>query len=83
MDYVIKGNLCYSDRPKRLWTLENGYLVVAGGTYAGAFSELPDEYRGSPITDWGDRLILPGFSDLHLARAAVCLPWAWDGSGTD
>ncbi len=79
MDYVIKGNLCYSDRPERLWTLENGYLVVAGGTYAGAFSELPDEYRGLPITDWGDRLILPGFSDLHLHAPQ----FAYRGLGMD
>lgn len=79
MDYVIKGNLCYSDRPERLWTLENGYLVVAGGTYAGAFSELPAEYRGLPITDWGDRLILPGFSDLHLHAPQ----FAYRGLGMD
>lgn len=79
MDYVIKGNLCCSDRPERLWTLADGYLVVEGGIYVGSFSELPAKYRALPLTDWGDRLILPGFCDLHLHAPQ----FAYRGLGMD
>jgi guanine deaminase len=79
MDFILKGHLCFSESPECLTTVPEGYLVVAGGVCAGAFKTLPRQYAALPLTDWGDRLILPGFSDLHLHAPQ----FAYRGLGMD
>ncbi|MDD3213938.1 MAG: amidohydrolase family protein [Eubacteriales bacterium] len=79
MNFVVKGNLCYSNCPSCLTTLPNGYLVFADGVCAGVFSELPQQYAGLPLADYGDALILPGFTDLHLHAPQ----FAYRGLGMD
>ena len=79
MDFVLKGNLCYSQSPERLATLPGGYLVVVGGVFAGAFLELPHQYAALPLTDFGDALVLPGFCDLHVHAPQ----FAYRGLGMD
>jgi len=66
MDIILKGNICYSETPQKLKTMENGYLVCSGEFVAGVFSNLPEEYAGLPVTDHGDCLIIPGLCDLHV-----------------
>lgn len=65
-DFVLKGNICYSRSPSELETVEAGYLVCVNGRSAGVYEELPDAYKGLPVRDYGDRLIIPGLVDLHL-----------------
>ena len=65
-DYVIKGHICYSTDEKTIETVENGYLAVIDGCSAGVFQYLPEEYRGLPVEDWGNRLVIPGMIDLHI-----------------
>ena len=65
-DFVLKGNICYSRSPSELETAEAGYLVCVDGRSAGVYEKLPDIYRELPVTDHGDRLIIPGLVDLHL-----------------
>lgn len=65
-DFVLKGNICYSRSPSELETVEAGYLVCVDGRSAGVYEELPDAYKGLPVRDYGDRLIIPGLVDLHL-----------------
>ena len=60
MDFVLKGNLCYSESPERLTTLADGYLVCMNGVCEGVFENLPERYAALPLTDVGDRLVLPG-----------------------
>ena len=43
------------------------------------FSVLPEEYRGLPIHDVGNRLIIPGLVDLHLHAPQYC----YRGTGMD
>lgn len=64
--FVLKGQICYSTGPESLVTAENSYLVCENGRSAGVFRELPQKYQAFPQKDWGDCLILPGLSDLHL-----------------
>ena len=66
MNFILKGNICYSGTPKELKTLENGYLICENGSVAGVFPEVPDMYRGLPVADYGDCLIIPGLCDLHI-----------------
>ncbi|MBQ2992030.1 MAG: amidohydrolase family protein [Clostridia bacterium] len=44
----------------------NGFLVCENGVVEGVYDVLPDRLAHIPVTDCGDRLILPGMSDLHL-----------------
>lgn len=65
-NFVLKGNICYSRDAETFQTVEAGYLVCEDGLCAGVFQELPGQYAGLPVTDYGDRLIVPGLVDLHL-----------------
>lgn len=64
--FVLKGHICHSLGRNQLVTLENHYLVCVDDHCAGVFSQLPSAYRSLPLTDYGDRLIIPGMSDLHI-----------------
>lgn len=65
-DFVLKGNLCYSENPDQIRIVPGGYLVCADGVSAGVFEALPERYAALPLLDYGDRLILPGVTDLHV-----------------
>jgi len=62
---ILKGNICYSETPDKLITLENGYLVCDGMHIIGAYQELPEEFCDVQTTDYKDHLIIPGLCDLH------------------
>ena len=64
--FVLKGNICYSISPDKLRTVKNGCVVCADGMSMGAFEELPNEYRSLPLKDCGNRMIIPGLTDLHV-----------------
>lgn len=64
--YIIKGNICDSHDAQHLRTMEQGYLVCEDGVCAGMFRELPPMYADYPVKDYGDALILPGLTDLHV-----------------
>ena len=65
-DFVLKGNICYSESKNELITRENAYVVCVGGKSKGVFSELPQQYAVLPLKDYGDCLIVPGMIDLHI-----------------
>ena len=65
-NFVLKGNICYSESRESIRLLPNSYLVCENGLCAGAFTELPEKYASLPLTDYGDRIIIPGLVDLHL-----------------
>ena len=64
---VWKGNILSAAGPDRLEILEGGYLVFdAEGVIQFVGPELPPWYAALPLEDWGDRLILQSFADMHL-----------------
>ena len=65
-DYVLRGNLCYSADMDHIETRNHAYLVCLDGRCAGVFDQLPARYAQLPLADFGDRLILPGMTDLHV-----------------
>lgn len=77
--FILKGNLCYSKDPQSLESLENGYVVCENGRSAGTFAILPERYSHLPITDYGDALITPGLTDLHVHAPQ----YAFRGLGMD
>lgn len=64
---VWKGNILSAAGPDRLEIFGNGYLVMdADGVIQFVGPELPPRYASLPLEDWGDRLILQSFADMHL-----------------
>lgn len=63
---VLKGNIVSAPALGKLDITERGYLVLEDGVIAGIFTSLPEQYAGAPTEDYGDRLILQSFADLHL-----------------
>ena len=66
VDFILKGNICYSANARRLQSYVQSYLVCEGGVSRGVFTEIPGRYRGFPLHDFGECLIIPGLCDLHL-----------------
>ncbi len=66
---ILRGNLVYLRARGLLETLPRGALVLRGDTVERVLrreefdaSDYPDE----PIADYGEKLVIPGMSDLHL-----------------
>jgi guanine deaminase len=65
-NFVLHGDICYSQTKHSLATAENSFLVCAAGKSAGVFSHLPPEYKLFPCIDYTGKLIIPGLVDLHM-----------------
>ena len=65
-DFIVKGHFCFSEGPRKLVVKENHYLVCEEGRIKGIFPQIPDQNKGMACLDYGDRLIIPGLTDLHL-----------------
>ena len=67
--FVIKGDLCWSESKDKLVTMDNGCIAVSDGVIEGVFKDLPDKYSDWRMIDSGNDLIIPGMSDLHVHAA--------------
>lgn len=64
--FVLKGHICHSVDRDHMDIRENHYLVCVDDHCAGVFSTLPEQYSSLPLTDFGDRILIPGMTDLHI-----------------
>ena len=62
---IIKGNFFDCSQDMELRARTGAYCVVKDGRSEGIFDELPEKYAGAPVTDYGDKLIMPALVDLH------------------
>ena len=65
-DYILKGNIIYSNTKENLTLIRDGYVVCEGQLCRGAYSRFPDQYQDFELIDYGDCLIIPGMTDLHV-----------------
>ncbi len=65
-DFILKGNICYSQKRDILEAAENRYVICVEGKSKGVFKEIPDEYSELPVIDYGNQIIIPGLIDLHM-----------------
>ena len=78
-NFVLHGDICYSESKNRLITKQNGYVVCKEGICEGVFKTIPEEYRHFPCHDYGKCMIVPGLSDLHVHAPQ----YAYRGLGMD
>lgn len=64
--FVLKGDICYSQDPKTISTIKNGYVICEDGICQGVFTSLPARFASFPVTDFSHKIIIPGLCDLHM-----------------
>ena len=77
--FLLQGHICYTPEADKLVIRENAYAVCEDGICRGVFDEIPEQFTGMEVVDCGDRLILPGMSDLHIHSPQ----FAYRGTGMD
>lgn len=63
---ALKGNIAFTPTKDRFETHENSYIVIEDGKVVDICKELDKSYKDYTISDFSDKLIIPGFIDLHL-----------------
>ncbi len=64
---IYHGNIVYSKNKDELVELSNGYIIVNDeGIIEEVSNAIPEQYKNLSITDFGDDVIIPAFSDLHV-----------------
>ena len=66
---IVKGNFIYTKTAERFEVHKNSYLLSVDGKVEGIYPVIPDRFKGCPVHDYGDRVVIPGFVDLHLHAA--------------
>ncbi len=62
---IIKSNFIYTPEPDRFEIRPDSYLVLNNGKVGEIFENPPEKYQGCEIRDFTDKLVIPGFVDLH------------------
>ena len=78
-NFVLHGDIAYCEDQKRVIAVPDSYVVCTEGVSRGVFHELPEQYRGLPVVDFGNRMIVPGLVDLHIHAPQ----YAFRGTGMD
>jgi guanine deaminase len=63
---LYKGHIVFTPSFGEYTIIENGYIAVENKVVKGTYSTLPEEYKNAEVIDYGDKLIIPGFVDLHF-----------------
>lgn len=63
---IFKGNIVFTPSKDAFTTYENHYLVVNKGKVVGIYSKLDEKYKDIEILDIGNKILIPGFIDLHF-----------------
>lgn len=63
---ILKGDIIFSKSQEELGMIKDGFLIAKENVIVGVFAEVPEEYREMEVEDYTGKLILPGFTDLHV-----------------
>lgn len=66
MTQVLRGNIVHAPKMGELSILEHGCLVLEDGVIQAVCPDLPRELEGAELRDYGDRLLMQSFVDMHL-----------------
>ena len=62
---IIKGDIIYNISYNKQITIKDGFLIFSGNKIIGTFKNIPEEFKNINITDYTNKLIMPGLIDLH------------------
>lgn len=74
-------NQCFPKSNHELAMIPNGYVVCEDKTCRGAYTEIPEHFKNYELIDYGNQLIIPGMSDLHLHApqyTSADMLWTWN-----
>lgn len=63
---IYKGDIIFCKNPNEFNIIKNGYIIVKNGKVKETMEILDDKYKQIEVTDFSNKLIIPGFVDLHL-----------------
>ena len=63
---LYHGNIVYSKNKNELVEYSNAYIAVENGIIEGIYEQLPEKYKNLSCTDFGNDVIIPAFTDLHV-----------------
>lgn len=64
---IYKGHIVHTPTKDKFEIFENGYIIVdENGKVDSILKTLPMKYQDRPITNYGNKLIIPAFTDLHI-----------------
>ena len=66
MTQILRGNIVHAPEMGRLDILEHGCLVLGDGVITGLYRQLPEELANAEVRDFGDRILMQSFADMHL-----------------
>ncbi len=63
---ILHGDIVSAPQMGKLNCLKEGYIISEDARIIGMYDTIPEGYRTVPVDDYSGRLILQGFSDMHL-----------------
>lgn len=70
---VLKGDIVFTPDKDNFKTYKNSYLVAEEGKVIGIYRKLKEEFKSYPIKDFTEKLIIPGFVDIHLHALSILI----------
>lgn len=82
---IYRANILFTKERTQFEVIPNGYIAVEEGKVVNVYTELPSSLQGQPVTDFGDKLLIPAMNDMHvhapqyrnqgIAMDLELLPW--------
>lgn len=66
---ILKGNIIFTKTAQKFEVYKNSYIISINGKVEGIYETLPEKFLHYNVEDYGNKLIIPGFVDLHLHAA--------------
>ena len=64
---LFHANIVYSESRDTLAVRRDSYIAVdENGLIEGIYAQLPEKFAKVPVTDFGNAVLIPAFSDLHV-----------------
>ncbi len=63
---IYRANVVTAVSDQEISVKERAYVVVDDGIIEDVYDVLPEEYMGMEVEDYGEGILIPAFSDLHI-----------------
>lgn len=63
---ILKGNIVFTKNKDKFEVFEDSHIIIKDGKVLDIQKALSDEYKNIEVEDLGDKIIIPGFNDIHL-----------------